>query len=214
MKDDFQAHNAEADGKIRKFLVPTLPEFLIYLLMSVLVLTLFNATLIWKYYRDNIVSLQAGDNLIGQSPSGLKHLVLDVSGSRVPLILFWLLVGCLAYIFIWFMHNIYLNIRNDFVADAYVHPYNYDRAHFWETVLIRKVIFAVSLVILAAYVPLVFRLLRILAQDAHVEVANFSLVNGLAGLLIIALVGSFLLYVLALLVHTVFRCWRIIYSDL
>jgi hypothetical protein len=182
--------------------------------MSLLLLLMLNSQVIWHYFSGQDLAGQSLGEVIGQNVKGLQSLLSRISEGRVLQTLFWALVGIFMYISVWFIRNVVLNVRNDIVVDEYVHPRNYSRTSYWQSVISRKIFLAFSVIVLIGYLYSCIRLLPLLAKLCQSAVESFSWSPSVVELLGSWLVGAFLVYVLLLLGRVTAIFWRLIYLDL
>ena len=197
-----------------QFFVPTITEVFVYLILGSAILVTINSRAIWRYFSDNVLSLNSANvKLINSNSPTLEHITSFLTKSRLPLILFWAVVGLLVYLVIWFFHNIIQNLRNDFIVDSYVHPAGFNRGSFWEHALFRKLLFGFSVVVAIAYLILIWMLMAALGKECVALVVNYHPLHSLLYLALSGLASAVLIYIFVLLFRTVGRCWRFITSD-
>ncbi len=208
-----KSYNTVVGVTSRQYLLPGMAQVVLYLILSAMVLLALNAHNIWRYISDQILIPQtdlgpsSNNDWIGRGWHFLTHGVWLQ-------ILFWILVGCLVYIFIWFVGNIVANIRNDIVADDYKHPASYNRFKFWESVLARKTFFGVSALLLIIYFVFFIRLASLLAELCYSAVTNFEWATSSKDLLGALISCAVLIYLLVLLAHITANAWRFTFKDL
>ena len=218
MKKTPQSYSSSASNADtgKSFLIPSVSQLVLYLLITTLLLVAFNLGHIWDYLNNNILASGSdglGD-IIGDDSSSLHQFFNSISHSVVLQVVFWVCLGSLIYLFIWFVRNIVINILNDVVAANYVHPQGYNRFHYWESIIARKVFFAISLAILIFYFFAGWRLVDSLSELAYrlfpdfTDPQNFLKLAGIV-VVIMALVHSFIL-----IIRITVNSWRFIYRDL
>jgi len=217
MKNENRSYNT---GRLtvtsRKFLLPSWPKILLYILVGALLMMLLNARAIWDQFNNNVlIPTGAGSTTLSLKQAGWAQRTFDgVLNGRLAQVIFWALAGCAVYVCIWFVINIFTNIRNDIVADEFVHPGNYSRRGYWESVLARKGFLAAVIV---TFIGFTFALLRVLPSLATLFLSAlqpFKLSPSAGEVIGTVLAAAFLVYVLVLLAHIAFNTWRSIYSDL
>lgn len=208
------SYNSRVKPSLRRFVLPGPADIALYLFMSLVALLLLNANPIWHYFSSHNLAGQSLGQVIGQNAHGVQSFLAHVSQGRVLQVIFWALVGIFIYILVWFVRNILLNVRNDIVADEYIHPKGYSRSSYWHSVIGRKVFFGISLIVLIGYLYSLARLLPLLAKVCQDAVNNFSWSPSLVKLFGSWLAVAFLLYLLILLGRVSAIVWRLIYQDL
>lgn len=194
----------------KQYLLPGFVQIFLYLLLSLFVLMALNTRNIWHYFKDvTVLPNGSTDNSTDLANRGW-HLI---SHGVWLQILFWVLVGCLVYIFIWFLSNLIANIRNDIVADQYKHPSTYSRLKFWESVLSRKVFFGFCVIVLIVYLWFFVLMANLLAKLCYSAFTNFGWLSSTGELLGAVISCAFLIYLLVLLVHITANSWRLIFKE-
>jgi hypothetical protein len=199
----------------RDFLVPSWSQLILYLLISLLLLIIFNLGRFWDYL--NLVILAPGegvDSLLAEHASSLHRIFSVASQSIILQVIFWIGIGSLVYILIWFIRNVVINILNDVVAASYIHPPSFNRFSYWESVIARKVFFGISLAVLMFYLFAGWRLVGSLADLAATEVSKFADLHSMLKLAGIVLIAMALIHSLILIGHITANSWRFIYRDL
>lgn len=208
------SYNSRLSITARQFFIPSLPQILLYMLISSLLLVLLSGPSIWKKFNENLQSnVTLGDVITGNAPF-LQRVVDKLSHSRIPEIVFWLLVGCSIYIVIWFARNIINNIRNDVVADSYLHPVGYDRKMFWQSIFARKILLFSCMGLLLAYVIVGFKFLSVISKFFYSAIDGFSLSPSIVQIIGSVLAVAILIYLLILLFHLTVNLWRLVYRNL
>ncbi len=215
MNNQIESHSSY-DGENSKWhFIPTPIQVLVYFLASCLLLTILNIGRIWHYLSTSLFGNQGGaENFVAAHIPALHGAYHFITHSIILQVMFWALVGCVIYGFIWFGKNIFISLMNDFVADQYVHPPGYNRSKYWESVLMRKVFFTLSLVVLIASFIGGVGFVMALASACYTTVTNFTIVGGTLTLFGSALITTTLIYALTILTYLTTKAWRLIYKDL
>lgn len=208
------SYNSRFSVSARQFFLPSRAQFFMYILVSSLVLIFLNGQTIWNNFKGNLQSdLTLSDVVIGNAPV-LQKVIDQLAHSRVPEIVFWLMVGCGVYIIVWFIRNISGNVINDVVADSYLHPKNYSRWMFWQSVIARKILFFFCIFLLIVYVFTGIKFLPAVARFFYSAIDGFSLSPSIVQIIISVFITSFVLYLFILLVHLTVNLWRLVYRNL
>ena len=211
-----RSHSSRTSGDIKQLLIPPTSQLLLNLVLAALILLALNARAVWHYFTRGINEnsrVELGDLIQAKAPA-LYDFVDSVTHGRLVQILFWLFVGCIVYLIIWSIGNFFTNIRNDIVADEYVHPSSYDRTDYWSSVLARKVVLACTIFVLVAYTYAGAKLIILLADLCYRSVLEFSWLDTtitFAGCLIAT---TLVLQIFAFLWRFVINSWGIVYRDL
>ncbi len=217
MQTDIQSHNSTSTigATNKQLLLPSGSQILLYFLISILILTTLNLDKAWNYLNQVVLVPQGGlDSLIAKNAPGLHKFLNYISQSVLLQVIFWIGVGCVVYVLIWFAKNIFINIRNDMVADNYVHPASYKRSSYWESVVARKIFFWVSLLVLLFFVISGTRLVVYLSDLCYLMVSEFHAKHSVFVISKSVLATTGFIYVLVLLIHLTVNSWRLMYKDL
>lgn len=202
------------DATSKQFLRLSISQLLLYLLVSVILLAVLNAKHAWDYLSKNIFSEQGGLGHIVPQTSWLGHTLNSLAHSAILQIVFWIVIGCLVYVILWFVRNIITNLMNDIAADGYIHPATYRSYLFWRSVLIRKVFSVISLLVWIIYIGIFIRTVMELAKLCHGILTDYITLNNLLELLGAVVLTVGLVYFLVLIARVVIYSWRSIYRDL
>lgn len=216
MQNEIKSYSSGSIGSTSKqFLLPSIPQLLLYALIGLLILVLLNLAKAWDYLNQNVLMPQGGaESYISQKSPWLYHAINSLSHSIILQVIFWVAVGCIVYIIIWFIRNIGINVLNDIAADNYVHPESYKRSRYWESVLARKIFFGISIILLITFIVSGARLMTSLANTSYRIVTTFHTLHNLLELVGTLLAATCLIYVLVLIAHLSINSWRFIYKDL
>lgn len=215
MKNNIESHSSSVGTTSKQFILPSGAQLLLYALISILLLLALNVKNAWDYLNNTVLVPQGGlDSILAQKAPGIHKFIGSVSQSIALQVVFWIFVGCVVYVFIWFMRNITTNVLNDIVADKYVHPESYKRSKYWGSILARKVFFWSSTAVLVLYLITGTRLLVYLSQLAYRFTVDFHLVHSLWQYVQIVAAATGLIYILILIIHVCVNSWHFMYKDL
>ncbi len=217
MKKNIESFSSSSNVGLtsRQFFLPSVTQLLLYVLMSVLVLAVFNAKNAWDYLDSSVIAPQGGlGKILPQRSPEVNRFLNSFSHSIFLQVVFWVAVGCVVYLIIWFLRNIMINILNDIAAGQYVHPKSYKGVNFWGSVLTRKIYLGISIVILIIYTGSFIKLLINLSNFCYGLISDFHPAKSILELLGATAVTAVLIYFLILLVKIVVHSWRSIYHDL
>jgi hypothetical protein len=197
------------------FFLPTIYQIVLYFLISCLVLIMLNTGKAWDYLNNTVLIPQGGlDSIIATNAPSLHTVLNYVSQSIILQVIFWVFVGSVVYVLIWFVKNIAINLLNDITADQYIHPKSYQRTKFWSSILARRIFFWVSAVIVVVYISVSMRFIFYLANICYEAIVKFHPVHSSLTILESALVITGVIYILVVVVHIVANSWRLLYKDL
>lgn len=199
---------------LKKFLTPGWTQIFLYLVVSIFLFIFFNSNQIWSDLSSTILLPQHGIHDLVIPGSAIDGLWQSVAKSRLPLILFWAIIGCLIYTFIWFIKSILTNLQNDMVADLYTHPSNYNRSAFWAKVIGHKILFVIAVGVTILYIFASFVALPLIAHQAYYSIKFYSSLSDVLQILIAIAGLMIMIHIFILLVHMTVNMWKIIYKDL
>jgi hypothetical protein len=212
---EIQSHNSESASLVRQLFVPNPVKILLYLLTGFITLAVSNIVNFWTYFyatpdgQKQVIDIFGGGPGL-QDQGGFFSTTLQ---GRLGQIVVWGLIGIGIYIAIWFIKNIITNLRNDVVADEYVHPHSYSRTSYWRSIAVRKGMFILIGGVLLGYMFLCYQLLPILSNIFFTAITNIDTGSGLNTLTTTVAV-ALMLHVLVVLIQLAIHSWRFISSDL
>lgn len=216
MNNKVLSYSSRTASDLKSLLTPTVPQLLLNLVLAALILLVLNSRAILHYFTKGIdenSKVELGDLISSRLPA-VYDLFESLTQGRFVQFVFWLFIGCITYIFIWLLGNFITNIRNDIVADEYVHPQSYNRAGYWGSVVARKMLFVCTLFVLSAYVYVGAKLIILLAGLCYQSAIESQWLNTSGVILGSLLVTAFVLQVFSYLYTVVVNAWKIVYKDL
>jgi hypothetical protein len=214
MANKLQSRNSSGATR-SNFLVPSGSQFILYFLISILLLILLNIKRAWDYLNQTVLKPEGGlDGVIANNAPGIHKVISSLSQSIILQVLFWIFVGCVVYMTIWFVKNIAINLINDVTADQYVHPSSYKRYEFWGSILARRTFFWISSGVLVFFLAVSARLIIDLSGLCYDAVTDFAYIQSLLNIAGSLLAVTSIIYLGVLLVHVVMTSWQIMYKDL
>lgn len=215
MKKNITSHNTQAGTSFRDFVSIDSPQILLDLTIAILILLSFNVpTLLTRLLGSGDASYTSlGDYVKYLAPWLYNFFDSPFTGRAIQMLL-WLFIGCVAYIIIWFFGSFLTSLRNDVVADSYLHPKSYNRPLFWVSVLSPKAVFVCLCTILLVFLYAVPNLLFQLSVLSYESIIDFTFKHSLvylAGSIVTSVISVHLFFILIKLIS---RNWKIIYSDL
>jgi hypothetical protein len=198
--------------QVRNFFKPSAAEFMLYILISIILLLALNFSNILNHLSDDYVG----------SPENLKanfsdlferfsNLFSNALGGRLGQILLWSFIGALLYIGLWLMKNILNSFENDLIAGHYLHPSNFSRAGYWGSTFSIKIFLAAIVIITLAYVGvMVVALWPAMAALAGSAAYNFNSVTSPL-YVCFAIIGlAISMYVAVVLFRLVSHLWKLL----
>jgi hypothetical protein len=216
MENRIEPSNSSRIGATNKqFLLPSGLQLLLYVLVSFLLLIVLNIKRAWDYLNDTVLKPEGGlDSILASKVPSVHNILNSLSQSILLQVVFWIFVGCVVYVIIWFVKNIAINLLNDITADQYVHPKTYKRSFFWGSVLMRRIFFWVSATILVFYLVAGTRVLVYLSDMCYKYISNYQVLGSTWQLLQVLAATTGLVYLLVIIMHVVINSWRLMYKDL
>lgn len=216
MENNIHSYNSRPSEVLKQLFIPTPSQLVLDFTLAIMILLSLNVRAIWHYFTRGITpdsQVELG-SLISERLPFVTDFLDRLARSRLIQILFWLFIGCVVYLVIWLIGNFITNIRNDIVADEYMHPKSYDRSGYWGSVLAHKVMFVCTVFILLAYTLAGSKLIISLGTLCYQALLEFHWLRSPATLLGALLVSVLILQIFFFLLGFVRNTWRIIYRDL
>jgi hypothetical protein len=216
MKTETQSNNTRYALGIKDLLVPTGPQLALDFVLAFLLLTLLKIRGLWAYFTQGILDASQSDisDIINQKAQSFHHFLNSISQGRALQIVFWLFVGCIVYIFIWFIRSLITGVRNDMIADTYVHPFSYSRSVFWQSVISRKLFFVAMTGIFIAYLVTGVKLAIALANLCYSSIESSNYSSAILRVAISLIITAVLVQIFIILLRLLGRAWKLIYTDL
>jgi hypothetical protein len=210
-----RSHSSGNSSFLKQFIIPSPIQVLLYLLSAFVILAAINSLAIWHYLNDDPAGQQRAvsifvDSSGSQSGSGLLS---SIGQGRLLQIFLWTLIGVVIYSVIWFIKNLLNSVRNDIVADEYVHPKSYNRVGYWKSILLRKAFFILCVSVLLGFIYAMVQILPLLSTIFYQSIQNFRLAD-IPGVLLCSLALAILMYILIVIIRITSNSWRFIYADL
>lgn len=215
MRESILFYKDGSRPSLRELIFPSRHRVISELIIGTILLAFLNSRAIWSYLNSNhwlqSQQLDFGD-ILNAKIQHIYYYFSGLAGGRFLQIVFWLIVGCLIYLLIWFMINIITDIRNDIVADSYVHPRFYNRAAYWQSIIFDRILLVSIVVVFLVYIFLFLKFLPKLAKLCYEALQSFSLPH--SPLVIVAcIIGlAVLLQALGLLSRLLINAWKYIYG--
>ncbi len=204
---------AKARSTLKQLLVPDRLQAGLYFVMGLILLVVFSAPALWESFKANALG---GAEAQVWGSDAVTHQIQRFwerfGASRGLQITVWILAGAALYLIIWFLRNLVVNIKNDFIARGFVGA-GAGRG-YWRSVLGLKIFFGLSLVVTIIYLIFGLRLMHLLSQQFYIAITELKLWPSPAELVWLMAASSFLLYVFAVLLHLVASSSRAIYKGL
>lgn len=203
--------------RLRDILLLDSPQVILSLVIALSFYIFISIPNFWQSItggNDTKTSSQYITDWLTQTAPWLYSTYSTIVGGRAVQVLFWLLAGATTYLLIWFIGSILINIRNDIVADSYIHPKFYNRRYFWLSVTFRKLFFVLIFAILIVYLPVALGLLVQLSDLGYEAIIMISSIDNIRNLIGAILTGLLLVHVFFILLRLTINAWNYIYKDL
>lgn len=208
------SYNSRLSISLREFFLPSVAQVSLYTLIGTLLLVLLSSGEIWKKISGDYFDNAGFGEIFNHSVPSVTTFINKIQMGRLPLAVFWGLIGCSIYIIIWFIINIINNVRNDIIADSYLQSTGLRRRLFWESVIARKILLSFCVVLVVAYIVVGLKFLPIVANFFYSAISSFRLPVSTLKIIISISIITFLIYLFILLSHLTVNLWRLVYRDL
>lgn len=181
-------------SKLLRIILPTQTELIIYIFVSLLVLTIINATAITSLFVDS-TSFSLGLKVITEKLDVFLQLIDSLHfTSTFALALFWAMFGTALYIFGFTLYELFSETKHEIkeASGDFHHPTYLRHESLLVTVLVRSVIRIITSVVIVAYTFVVVGfILPICSQLVYdvtfVERQGWYALNPLIGIALFAL---------------------------
>lgn len=199
----------------RNFFIPSRIETELFLLLSVFLLLVANSSALLAYFTAKLTgSYQPVGAEISNGFSSMANYLDEKSGYRIAGFVFWLAIGLIIYLFFWVSANLLTNLRNDFVAEGYVHPPSFNSKNYWHAIVRLKATFVLSIVWLLVFLILTANELPRISGWFYQGLTRQPFVNGLPCLALALGAAWFLFYILARSLKAIRNFWLAIHTGL
>lgn len=191
-------------------------DVLFYILGGGLLLLVLNMRALWNLFnKGSSEAPQTANVIFSQKGKEIGDMLGGLFQGKLVSVVLWALIGCLVYIIIWVIQNFFINIKNDFAANQYVHPSSYSSTKYWSSVLAYKIFLAASIVMFIIYCILSLRLFLPLSSKVFFSsVYDFKLARSKFDLLGSIIAAAIILYIFVLLLRVVSHSARWITTNL
>lgn len=216
MQKDIRSYNSRVSGQIIQLVIPSQAQMVLNFVIAALLLAILNIRGLWHFISGGSTNVSRADfgSLISDRAPFVHDTFLKLAHGRFVQFLFWVFVGCVVYLLIWFIGNFFTNIRNDIVADEYIHPKSYNRAGYWSSILAKKIFFVAMVGILLAYLYAGLKFLAILADLIYSSVINDQWWDSTLQVIGHLIIAALMIQLFFVLVKLTLNSWQIIYRDL
>ncbi len=193
---------------LRAFFYAGPAEITLYFITSLALLASLNAQALAFYISG--VTPNSTDSLgrfINEKLSGF------LAQGRLANLIFWAVMGIITYLLFWLIKNVYINIHNDIVNDAFRHPSGYNRLGYWRGVVGLKGVLVLALIVLGIYIYLLAFILPVISHQFYLALVGTKWLYQVPVLLFTVTVGAAAVYLLSKIILTIVNAWRSIVSG-
>lgn len=213
---DVQSHNTALANSLRRTLVPSLGQVVLYIIFGFLLLVALNIGALWTYFNDSVgVSAETANGVVGDQVGRFSDFIGNLFEGRLAPMLFWAFLGVLTYTLIWLFQNTATSVRNDMAAGNYKHPWTFKPQKYWRSVVSRKIFLVCSLFLMSVFIYLcVVFWLPILARLFYVAIYNWQPLDSVWRIAVATLAVALLIYLFLTLARTARNTWRWVTNNL
>lgn len=209
--NELHSHSSDLDKTLRRFFIPSLVDFIVYLVLGAILLLVLN--------HQAISNLLHADTL---TPTDVAHLVFstrfELIGTalnhpifgRLSLLLFWAFIGCVTYMVLWLVQYLLTTAREDYVeGQQYVHPKTFNKSSYWQSIIAHNIFLFSAIVVFLGFAYLSLRMfLPMLSKLFYVGLLTAPALVGFADLILSILLISFVLYFSQMLWRVLRSAWH------
>lgn len=207
-----QSQSERLSHRTKSFFFPTGTEALLFILLSIILLIIFNTNAVIGRLDNSVLSAASSVKAnYSTFTSGFNTSFSQALGGRLGQILLWAFIGALAYIGLWLAKNVLNSFENDIISDHYLHPSSYSHVGYWGSSLSVKTFLLADVLVVIAYGYLFFKaIMPGLAALASSAVYNFDAATSLPYIVGCVLAGAILLYLFLLLLRFTSHLWKLL----
>jgi len=204
-----------ARAATRSLYIPSRAEIVFCATVGLFLLLLFNINALVGFYADKIIGGgQLARQQFGNDIQSVVNYIDARTGFRLAGFIIWFALGIAAYLFIWLLSNLFINVRNDFIAANYVHPPDFNKQRYWRRVRQAKAQFVLGLVGIIIYVAIAFWQSKRISQAFYQGLTQPPFITHLPGLVLSLVVASLLVYIFVTLAKICRHGWLLIQKGL
>ena len=207
-----QSESEKEIHQARNFLKPSWAQVALYLLLSIILLVIYNVgDVIQRFGGTYISTPESLKTNFTTLSTGFSNSFSTALGGRLGQIMLWSVIGAVAYIGLWLAKNVLNSFENDVISAHYLHPKSYSRAGYWGSSLAVKVFLAAMIFITAGYLYVAVRaIFPAIAALAGSAAYNFEWQNSLLYILFSIVGGAVVLYIGVMLLRLVSHLWKLL----
>ena len=207
-----ESQSDRSSHRLINSVMPSVAELILYALLSLILLVVFNSSEIISRLGNNYLSAAQGLKAnFSTLSSGFSNSFSTALGGRLGQIMLWSFIGALAYIGLWLSKNVLNSFENDVIIDHYLHPSSYNRLVYRGSSFSVKIFLAVMVLLTASYGFLLFTvILPAIAGLAGSASYNFVLSTSPWYILLGIAMGAIALYIGLLLLRLVVHLWQLL----
>ncbi len=198
--------------RARSFFLPSGAEVFLFVLISVILLIIFNTDTVIRRLDNSVLSAASSLKAnYSTFTSGFNTSFSQALGGRLGQIMLWALIGALAYIGLWLAKNVLNSFENDIISDHYLHPSSYSHIGYWGSSLSVKAFLVADVLVVLAYILVFLKaVMPGLAALTSSAVYNFQISSSLPYIIGSVLAAAVLLYVFWLLLKFTSHLWKLL----
>jgi len=209
---EFKSDSENTAHRASSFFIPTIAEAILYFLISIILLVIYNSGDIIHRLSSNYVgnpeNLKANFTTLS---TGFSNSFSGALGGRLGQIILWSFVGALAYIALWLAKNVLNSFENDLISAHYLHPSNYSRIGYWGSSFSVKIFLAAMLLFSAGYLFVIVRaVLPAVSALAGSAAYHFQWSTSPWYLLFAVVSIGLVLYIAMVLLRLVSHLWKLL----
>lgn len=191
--------------------MPDLPEIILYGLLSIIIILIFNAGSIISRLSNNYIgspqNLKANFSTLS---AGFSNSFSSALGGRLGQIMLWAFVGAIVYLGLWLARNVLNSFENDIISSHYLHPSSYSTARSWGSSMSVKLFLLAEVVITIVFLFVVISAaLPAVAGMAGSAAYHFSAASPFYMTFAI-FSTAFILYVCVVLLRLMTHLWKLL----
>lgn len=194
---EYHTHSENPEQTLKKFFViGPIGAAMLFALSSFLLLIL-NSKAIWGLLHGD---LGTGDlsaqTALDQRFTPISRILDGAVFDRLGLLLFWALIGCIAYMVFWLLQYALISAREDYVEGHYIHPRSFSTKTYWRTVAARRIFLVSTMFVFGGYALFMAKSgLPVLSRLFFVGLNNIPVASSFVNIFSAVAITGFSLYV-------------------
>src|SRR3989344_5646779 len=155
---EYHTHSESPEQALKKFFVIGPIGITMLFVLSSFLLLILNAKAIWGLLHGDLGGADLStQTALDQRFAPVSRILDSAIFDRLGLLLFWALIGCIAYMVFWLLQYALISAREDYVEGHYIHPRSFSTKTYWRTVAARRIFLISTTFVFGGYALFITR---------------------------------------------------------